>query len=349
MRWRDLNDGPARRTCSPSLEGLESRDLPSAMGGFLGPSPMDQHLHAASAKHAAELSPGLPAETHRVHALGVLHKPPTAATRVDQKLIPGLVNLLYPRTVTPTQPITIGATTFGPNPDQTFASYETPQPSASELRREEFFSRFVGKYFIGAPRFSNQASTIHIYSNGNDAGTNQYLHGRAQLLIFPPADPNAMPDPATDPIAGQYAGLVSLFPSNFLNTSSTLFFDITNPPDFSDPANPSTVPSPKVPLDHGLPSHLGFSLDPVGTGLYTNPAYATNPVAQTDAKGNPVAAIGGSAGAVAFLQGGGTIDLKYIPDRRPRAGSLSSGRVIVTIQGLVNLPGINNSIAKPIN
>ena len=63
-------------------------------------------------------------------------------------------------------------------------------------------SQFQGTYTVGAPRFSNQASTIHIYSDGRSVTSNQFLNGRGQILFVPPSDPTATPT-TLDPVAGQ--------------------------------------------------------------------------------------------------------------------------------------------------
>ena len=80
--------------------------------------------------------------------------------------------------------------------------------------------------------------------------SNQFLNGRAQILLFPPADPTAKPT-TDDPVAGQVAGLFSVFAANVLQSGSVLFAEITNLPGVA-----SNDPSA---LDHGLPSHLEFT------------------------------------------------------------------------------------------
>ncbi len=102
---------------------------------------------------------------------------------------------------------------------------------------------------MGAPRFSNQSATIHIYSDGRSVTSNQFLNGRGQLLIFPPADPTATPT-TLDPVAGQVTGLMSVFAANILQSGSVLFAEMTNVPGVA-----SNDPSA---LDHGLPSQLEF-------------------------------------------------------------------------------------------
>ena len=45
---------------------------------------------------------------------------------------------------------------------------------------------------------------------------------------------------------------------------------------------------------------------------------------------------GAYAAPVGFDQGAGTLDITWIPDARPRAGTMGSGKVIITFQGLIN-------------
>ena len=51
---------------------------------------------------------------------------------------------------------------------------------------------------VGPPRFSDRASTIHAY--GVSGGSNQFLKGKFNLELFPPADPSATATPG-DPYA----------------------------------------------------------------------------------------------------------------------------------------------------
>ena len=167
--------------------------------------------------------------------------------------------------------------------------------------------------------------------------SNQSLNGRAQILLFPPADPTATPT-TLDPLAGQNAGLFSLFAANALQSGTVLFANITNLPNVAS-NDPST-------LDNGLPSQLQFLIDPGGVsgGVYSTPAYtvttSSGPSSQLD---------GGSGGAIAFNQGGGVIDIKYIPTNHLRAGASQSGTVIVRMQGLINTTGVTNPLYSGIN
>src|SRR5262249_5980637 len=155
--------------------------------------------------------------------------------------------------------------------------------------------RFVGRYVIGAPRFSNQASTIHVYSHGASAMSNQFLHSRTQIILFTPADPTATPT-TNDPVAGQVVGLVSAFPLSFLNSSSYLMLNVTTVP--------GTLSNDPSALDHGLPSHLAITPDPVSGGVYAGPQFTSTPPVQTNAAtGQPFSLIPGTGGAVDFLNG----------------------------------------------
>jgi hypothetical protein len=253
---------------------------------------------------------------------------------VNPALIPGFLQTMY-GPVTTTQPITINGQVFPPG------TYTTPQPTASEIKRESFVEKFIGRYTIGPPRFSNQAATIHIVSNGRNAGSNQFLHARSQLILFTPADPTAKPT-TNDPTAGQITGLISAFPANFLQSSNNAFMDVTNLSGVAS-NDPST-------LDHGLPSRLAWFWDPVSGGIYSSPQFTTTPSVQTDPiTGATVPLNEQSLGPVANFQGTGQLDIKYLPDRRPQPGTSGSGVAIVTIQGLFNTTGATYALAKAIN
>ena len=62
-----------------------------------------------------------------------------------------------------------------------------------------------------------------------------------------------------------------MFPANVLQSSSSLFAEVTNLPGVA-----SNDPSA---LDHGLPSRLQFLIDPGGVsgGIYATPAFTTTP------------------------------------------------------------------------
>ena len=52
---------------------------------------------------------------------------------------------------------------------------------------------------------------------------------------------------------------------------------------------------------------------------------------------------------MAFNQGGGEIDIKYIPTSHLRDGTRQSGTVIVRVQGLINTTGVTNPLYAGIN
>jgi hypothetical protein len=288
------------RRYRPRIESLEGRDLPSGLAGTV-------ERHIASPHVSVNVS-----------------RTPSAAAVGAHDGLPSWVSESYLQSV--------ASTLYAP-----VDGSPVPQPTAKEIRRETFWVEFVGHYSVGAPRFSNQASTIHIYSNGRSATSNQFLNGRAQILLFPPSDPTAVPS-TDDPVAGQVTGLFSAFTSNTLQSGDSLFAQLTN---LSGVA--SNDPSA---LDNGLPSRLSFTIDPGGVsgGIYSTPAYTV-----TSAAGQSTPLIGGQGGAVAFNQGGGRVDITYQPTGRLHAGASQSGTVIVRMQGLINTTGATNALYQGIN
>jgi hypothetical protein len=315
-----------KRRYRPCLEGLEVRELPSTLhvvgagrghGDTKGP-----YLNLVEQK-ATTSTPADRTSTSRGASTGTPHW-------VSESLLQQLAKTLY-APITTTTPITVGGQTFPPG------TYSVPQMTTSEIRRQTFWAEFVGHYSVGAPRFSNQSATIHIYSDGRNVTSNQSLNGRAQLLIFPPSDPTATPT-TLDPVAGKVTGLFSLFAANALQSGTVLFAEVTNLPNVAS-SDPSM-------LDNGLPSQLQFLIDPNGVsgGIYSTPAYTV-----TTASGQSSLITGGSGGAVAFNQGGGVMEIKYIPTNHLRAGASQSGTVIVRMQGLINTTGVTNPLYSGIN
>jgi hypothetical protein len=270
-----------------------------------------------------------------------LAAPHTTASRsaappwVNPTLLNSIAAELY-APITTTEPTTVGNQQFAPG---TFAA---PQPTAVEVRRQTIWAQFTGRYYVGPPRFSNQAATIHIYSHGKNVSSSDFALGRAQVLLFPPADPTAQPN-TNDPVAGQVVGLASLFAANLLQSGTLAELDVTNLPGVAS-NNPAT-------LDHGLPAHLSFVVDAGGVngGFYATPAYYTVPSRVTTASGQAATLQGGAGGAVAFDAGAGVIDITYLPDHRSTSGASQSGKVIVRIQGLLHKNGAFNPLAKGIN
>jgi hypothetical protein len=302
--------------------------MPSTLhvvGPVPGPHSNGPYLNLIVARPTPVASP------QKAHAAMSGPAPSPATPRwVNPALLQQVAASLY-APVTTTTPTTIGGRTFPPG------TYSVPQPTPAEIRRQTFWMEFVGRYYVGPPRFSNQSSTIHIYSNGRDVTSNQSLNARAQVLLLPPADPAASPT-TNDPMAGQVAGLLSFFPADALQSGSVLFAPITNLAGVASD-------DPKM-LDHGLPAHLQFTIDPGGVlgGLYSTPAYTV-----TTSAGQSSYIVGGSGGAVAFNQGGGEVDLTYFPSNRPRDHAAQTGTVVVRVQGLINTTGVANPLYKGIN
>jgi hypothetical protein len=234
--------GVESRRSRPTVEGLESRDLPSQLA--LG--------------------------------TGAAH-----GTLPDPAVIQQAVNLLY-----------------GPN------SLTPMTPTNQEIHRQTFIARWAGQYTVGAPRFSDRASTIHFYSPSG--GSNQFQSGKFQMVLFPPANPNATPTPG-NPYANQTTGVAGLFTKNFLQSGNLLVLDLIGASGSGSGAA-------------NLPTHLSWTYDGDSAGLYAAPGQ--------------------------FTQGTGVIDIHYIPDAVPRTGTLGSGRMIVTIQGLINLGQVTNPLSK---
>ena len=305
-------EGHSRRHCRPCLEGLETRDLKSIA------------VHQAAMPR--------PGGDHGQTLAGFTTSTPV--NPANPVVIQQLADSIF-KPVTTTVPIRIGNQVFPPG------TYAVPQPTSAEVGRETFVERFVGRYVVGPPRFSNQAATIHIYSNGASAMSNQFLHSRSQIILFTPADPTAKPT-ANDPVAGQVVGLVSAFPLSFLNSASYLLMNVTSLPGVA--SNDPSV------LDHGLPSHLMITPDPTSGGVYAGPQFTSTPAVQTNATtGQPFPLLPETGGAVGFLGGTGVLDIKYVPDPHARPGTLGSGTATVTIQALINTTGATNAIAQQIN
>jgi hypothetical protein len=149
-----------------------------------------------------------------------------------------------------------------------------------------------------------------IHIFGVSGGANQFLKGKFQIVLFPPSDPSATPTPGS-PYANQITGVAGLFPENILQSGSTLVLDLNGTP------VPGSSPD-------ALPTHLSWTYDfNASAGAYAAP--------------------------IGFLQGAGTLDIKWMPDARPLAGTKGSGKVIVSFQGLINGSHLVSPIAKVIS
>lgn len=97
----------------------------------------------------------------------------------------------------------IDLSTIPPNP----LFFPTGQPSPHEAARQRFSARFSGPFTVGAGRFSSQAQQVYIRGSG---GSNQFLHGDAQLAVITPTDPS-------EPLGGS----MTMFDRN-INTNGSL-------------------------------------------------------------------------------------------------------------------------------
>ena len=161
---------------------------------------------------------------------------------------------------------------------------------------------------MGEPLFSDRASTIHAYAVSG--GSNQFLKGKLNLVLYTPADPSATPTPG-DPYANEVTGVAGLFPENILQSGSTLVLDLNGKP--GPGANPLA-----------LPTEL--------TWTYDNNASA-----------------GAYAAPEEFVQGAGAATIKWIPDAHPLPGTMGSGKMIIIFKGLINLSRVVNPISKLIS
>ena len=285
MRSQDPR-GRRLRRYRPMLEGLEARAVPSIILSTGAPQHRGHRPGTAAVRALARLASaqqpppaaGNPAQPDTSNGLG---KGPVGPF-LNPKVIQQSVNLLY-----------------GP-------SSPTPMtPTPREVRRQTLTGRWIGEYTVGPPGFSDRASTIHAWSK--NGGSNAFLKGKLDLVLFPPADPGATPTPG-NPYANRVTGFVDLFTQNLLQSSGVLALDLN--------ATPGPGSNPRE-----LPTHLSWTLD---TG----------------------ASIGNFSVEALFPQGTGTLDIRWIPDAHPLAGTMGSGKMIATFQGLLNYSQIANPISK---
>lgn len=194
------------------------------------------------------------------------------------------------------------------------ASAPPGTPTATEIRRQTVTARWVGKYTIGPPRFSDRASTIHVY--GVSGGSNQFLKGKTQISIFPPADPAATPTPG-NLFANQITGEAALFGQSYLQSGAVLVLDLNGTP------VPGSSPG-------ALPTSLNWAYD-------------------SNTSGGPFAAPGGIVPGSGYTRGAGLLQLQWKPDPHPLRGTSGSGQVIVTFQGLINTSQLVSGVSKYIS
>ena len=284
--------GPAPSRSRPVLEGLEGRELLSA--GTSSTSPHAAHpatsaylalvqeeLAAARGQSAASVNP---AHTDSPNGLqGTLSSGPF----LDPMVLRRAADALYSNSPLP------------------------GTPTQREIHRQTFTSRFVGQYTIGDPRFSDRASTIHLY--GTDGGSNQFFRGKFQIALFPPSDPGATPTPG-NPYANQITGTADLLAQNYLQSGSSLVLDLNGTP--APGSNPNA-----------LPTDLTWTYD-------------------SNTSAGPYAAPVGILPGSGYTQGAGTLQIHWMPDAHPLPGTRGSGSVIITFQGLINTSQIVSAVSK---
>lgn len=277
MRPQDPRRRRPRSRCHhrPSVEGLETRELPSA---------------ALSASVSAGV--GSP----RRHDAAVVARPDSPSGLLGKKA-PG--PFLDPKVIRQAA-------------DNLYHADVPPgTPTNREIHRQIFTAKWIGKYTIGSPRFSDRASTIHLY--GVSGGSNQFLMGKFQIALFPPADPAATPTPG-NPFANQITGVADLFTQNYLQSGGMVVLDLNS--------TPGAGTSPDA-----LPTQMSWSYD-------------------SNTSAGPYAAPGGVLPGSGYTQGAGVVDFKWIPDAHAEPGTRGSGTVIVTFQGLIHTSGVVSGVSK---
>ncbi len=300
----------------PAFEGLEPRSLLSGLLPAIGPT----------------ASPGFEGITPTPNIPSSLRTAPTYALLQN-----------YVRQIQASPPAGLGFATK--NAAALDARPALTDPTPAEVAREYFTANFVGRYTVGAGRQVGQALTIHA-NNTFEAGSNQSLKGKAQLILFTPTSPAqaASPGGTVAVPGGQVTGLMSFFDQNFLQSGNLAIADVgtTNQSlgTAAVPANPATgaaavaaMPASAPDLSGPttlqdvkgllLPTSMPWAFDATSAGAYTAPA--------------------------GFTQGGGQIAIKYTPDAHPRAGTLGSGKIEVLLQGLMHTSTILNILDKGFN
>lgn len=204
---------------------------------------------------------------------------------LDPNVIQQAANALYGPPTT--------ATTPNPN-------YPTP----TELKREEFTASAIGRYTLGPPGFTDRSERIYGY--GKTAASDAFLKGKWQVILQPPANPNATPNPG-DPYANQTVGAIVFITQNYLQSGSGLILNLN--------ANVAPGSNPDA-----LPTSGTWTYDVNSSGAFTGPQ--------------------------GFTQGAGSWTAKYLPDKQPEAGTQGSGTVVFQFQGLYNFNQLVSAVSK---
>jgi hypothetical protein len=194
------------------------------------------------------------------------------------------------------------AALYGPPP--TAQNPNPNYPTPAEIRREEFTASAIGQYTIGPATFSDRSERI--YGSGRNSASNAWLKAKWQVVLYPPADPNATPNPG-DPYANQVTGVVVFITQNYLQSGTGLMLDLN--------ANVAPGSDPRA-----LPTHGTWTYDTNSSGAFTGP--------------------------FGFTEGTGTWTARYIADAHPKAGTEGSGTVVFEFQGLYNFSQIVSGVSK---
>ncbi len=224
MDHRSSTARPGRER-RPTLEGLEGRSLLSTV-------PIAHVSGAVLPVGGLNGAPSFAGPLTPAEGLGPLRPDPSLVARV-------FAPAAYPATVAVT------------NTDGTISNLTNPQPTQSELAREYFTGEFTGTYTVTPGHFAGQASTVKFVSRG--LRSNQFLHGKAQVIIAPSTDQ-----------AASFFGTAALFPQSTLNSGEAVVLDLEGNPKTT--ADPSTAP---VYNAQGLPTHMVWQPDPASGSGYT--------------------------------------------------------------------------------
>ena len=110
---------------------------------------------------------------------------------------------------------------YGPPPT---ASNPNPNyPTTAEIQREAFTASAVGTYVVGPATYSDRSEQIYAY--GKAATSDAFLKGKWQVVLDPPANPSATPNPG-NVYANQVIGEAVLIPESFLQSGIALILDL---------------------------------------------------------------------------------------------------------------------------